>query len=199
MSQLLLELVRTQFPDAVVSSYTQHGDETIIVEPSHWVTVGQFLRDDSRCDMALLADLTAVDFPGENPRFEVVTHLVSLNLGHRLRVKAKVGKPDGTGAEIDSLSGLWASANWAERECFDLFGIVFRGHPDLRRILLYPEFQGHPLRRDYQAERTQPLVAYREGINNEKLPPFDRTEGMPFGRQNHNEWLTSGTPGDDLD
>jgi len=199
MSQLLLELVRTKFPDAVVSSYTQHGDETVVVEPSHWLTVGQFLRDDPRCDMALLADLTAVDFPSQTPRFEVVAHLVSLNLGHRLRVKAKVGKPDGTNAEIDSWSGLWASANWAERECFDLFGIVFRGHPDLRRILLYPEFQGHPLRRDYQAERTQPLVAYREGINNEKLPPFDRTEGMPFGRQTHNEWLTSGAPGDDLD
>jgi NADH-quinone oxidoreductase subunit C len=149
--------------------------------------------------MALLADLTAVDFPSQTPRFEVVAHLVSLNLGHRLRVKAKVGKPDGTNAEIDSWSGLWASANWAERECFDLFGIVFRGHPDLRRILLYPEFQGHPLRRDYQAERTQPLVAYREGINNEKLPPFGRTEGMPFGRQTHNEWLTSGAPDDDLD
>ena len=199
MSQLLLELVRTKFPDAVVSSYTQHGDETVVVESSRWLTVGQFLRDDPRCDMALLADLTAVDFPSQTPRFEVVAHLVSLNLGHRLRVKAKVGKPDGTNAEIDSWSGLWASANWAERECFDLFGIVFRGHPDLRRILLYPEFQGHPLRRDYQAERTQPLVAYREGINNEKLPPFGRTEGMPFGRQTHNEWLTSGAPDDDLD
>ena len=199
MSQMLLELVRTKFPDAVVSSYTQHGDETIVVEPSHWLTVAQFLRDDPRCDMALLADLTAVDFPSQTPRFEVVAHLVSLNLGHRLRVKAKVGKPDGTNAEIDSWSGLWASANWAERECFDLFGIAFRGHPDLRRILLYPEFQGHPLRRDYQAERTQPLVAYREGINNEKLPPFGRTEGMPFGRQTHNEWLTSGAPDDDLD
>lgn len=199
MSQLLIELVRTKFPGVVVSSYTQHGDETVVVQPSHWVAVGQFLRDDPRCDLALLADLTAVDFPGQDPRFEVVAHLVSLNLGHRLRVKAKVGKPDGSGAEIDSWSGLWASANWAERECFDLFGIVFRGHPDLRRILLYPEFQGHPLRRDYHAQRTQPLVEYRKGFNNQKLPPFGTTEGMPFGRQSHNEWLSSGAADDDLD
>lgn len=199
MSQLLIELVRTKFPDAVASSYTQHGDETIVIQPSHWVTIGQFLRDDPRCDMALLADITAVDFPDQDPRFEIVAHLVSLNLGHRLRVKAKVGKPDGTGAEIDSWSGLWASANWGERECFDLFGITFRDHPDLRRILLYPEFQGHPLRRDYHAQRTQPLVEYRKGINNEKLPPFGTTEGMPFGRQSHTEWLSSGAPDDDLD
>jgi NADH-quinone oxidoreductase subunit C len=199
MSQLLIDLVRTKFPEAVVSSSTQHGDETVVIQPSQWGAVGQFLRDDPRCDMAMLADLTAVDFPGQNPRFEVVAHLVSLNLGHRLRVKAKVGNPDGTGAEIDSWSGLWGSANWAERECFDLFGIHFRGHPDLRRILLYPEFVGHPLRRDYPAQRTQPLVPYREGVNNQKLPPFGITEGMPFGRQTHNEWLSAQAPADDLD
>jgi len=199
MSQLLIDLVQTKFPQAVASSYTQHGDETVVIQPSQWAAVGQFLRDDPRCDMAMLADLTAVDFPGQNPRFEVVAHLVSLNLGHRLRVKAKVGNTDGSGAEIDSWSGLWGSANWAERECFDLFGIIFRGHPDLRRILLYPEFVGHPLRRDYPAQRTQPLVPYREGVNNQKLPPFGITEGMPFGRQTHNEWLSAQAPADDLD
>jgi len=199
MAQLLIDLVRTQFPDAVVSSYTQHGDETVVVQPSHWTAVGQFLKDDPRCDMAMLVDLTAVDFPDQDPRFEVVAHLLSLNLGHRLRVKANVGKPDATGAEIDSWAGLWGSANWAERECFDLFGIVFRGHPDLRRILLYPEFVGHPLRRDYHAQRTQPLIPYREGINNQKLPPFETYEGMPFGRQSHNESLSAPEPNDDLD
>jgi NADH-quinone oxidoreductase subunit C len=199
MSQLLIELVKAKFPDAVVSSYSQHGDETVVVLPSHWLAVGQFLRDDPRCDMAMLVDLTAVDYPSEDPRFEVVAHLVSLNLGHRLRVKAKVGKRDGSGADIDSWSGLWGSANWAERECYDMFGIVFRGHPDLRRILLYPEFQGHPLRRDYHAQHVQPLVAYREGVNNQKLPPFGETEGMPFGRQSHNDWLSVGAPNDDLD
>src|SRR6185436_2649309 len=92
---------------------------------------------------------------------------------------------DGDDAEIDTLTDLWASANWMERECYDLVGITFRGHPDLRRILLYPEFEGHPLRKDYPANRIQPLVPYREVENIEKLAPFGPDEGMSFGRQTH--------------
>ena len=198
MSQALIELVKHEFSNAVTASYSQHGDETVVVEASHWLALGQFLRDDPRCDMALLVDLTAVDYPGEDPRFEVVAHLASLTLGHRLRAKSKVGRRDGSLAEVDSWSGLWASANWAERECYDMFGIHFRGHPDLRRILLYPEFVGHPLRRDYPAQRIQPLVPFREGINNEKLPPFGPTEGMSFGRQTHDQWLATQATDDDL-
>ena len=128
----------------------------------------------------------------------MVAHLASLTLGHRLRAKATVGRRDGSRAEIDSWSGLWGAANWAERECFDMFGIIFRGHPDLRRILLYPEFVGHPLRRDYPAQHIQPLVPFRDVDNIEKLPPFGRTEGMSFGRQTHNLWLSSDAPDDDL-
>ncbi len=198
MSQSLIELVRNKFSDAVTASTSQHGDETVVVRPSHWLALGQFLRDDPACDMALLVDLTAVDYPDNEPRFEVVAHLASLTLGHRLRAKSKVGRRDGNHAEIDSWSGLWGSANWAERECFDMFGIHFQGHPDLRRILLYPEFVGHPLRRDYPAQRIQPLVPFREGINNEKLPPFGPTEGLSFGRQTHNQWLSLNATEDDL-
>ncbi|HEY0254777.1 MAG TPA: NADH-quinone oxidoreductase subunit C, partial [Kofleriaceae bacterium] len=76
--------------------------------------------------------------------------------------------------------------NWLERETFDMMGIRFDGHPDLRRILMYEEFEGHPLRRDYDAQKTQPLVPYREG-NFEKLAPFGLPEGMPFGRQTHDK------------
>src|SRR5690242_421790 len=79
-----------------------------------------------------------------------------------LRVEARVGDGAGEGAEIETLSDIWASANWAERECWDMFGVRFSGHPDLRRILTYPEFEGHPLRKDYPADRIQPLVPYRE-------------------------------------
>ncbi len=189
MAKKLIELVRNRFPDAVLGSHSQHGDDTVTIDAKRWLEVGQFLRDDPACDMALLVDLTAVDFPQKSPRFEVVAHLASLRLGHRLRVKAQVGNADGSGAQIDSWSGLWGSANWAERECYDLMGIEFKGHPDLRRILLYPEFQGHPLRKDYPAFRTQPLMPYRKVENTEKLPPFGPSEGMPFGRQTHNEWL----------
>jgi NADH-quinone oxidoreductase subunit C len=197
MSQLLIELVRSKFSDAVTSSYSEHGDETVVIAATHWLALGQFLRDDAACDMALLVDLTAVDYPQQEPRFEVVAHLASLTLGHRLRTKARVGRGDGSRAEIDSWSGLWGSANWAERECFDMFGIDFVGHPDLRRILLYPEFVGHPLRRDYPAQRIQPLVPFRDVDNIEKLPPFGPTEGMSFGRQTHNQWLAPEATGDD--
>ena len=197
MAQKLIELVRAKFMDAVLASHSQHGDETVVVSPSHWLALGQFLRDDPACDMALLVDLTAVDYPQKNPRFEVVAHLASLNLGHRLRAKTAVGAADAAGAQLDSWSGLWGSANWAERECFDMFGIDFRGHPDLRRILLYPEFVGHPLRKDYPAQRIQPLVPFRDVDNIEKLPPFGPSEGMSFGRQTHNEWLTNRDAVDD--
>jgi NADH-quinone oxidoreductase subunit C len=87
---------------------------------------------------------------------------------------------------------LWASAQWAEREAFDMFGVVFVGHPDLRRILLYPEFEGYPLRKDYPADRTQPLVPYRDVDNIEELPPFGPDEGMSFGRQTHDRGAPPG-------
>jgi len=95
------------------------------------------------------------------------------------------GVCEGETVEIDTLTELWASANWMERECFDMFGVKFLGHPDLRRILTYPEFEGYPLRKDYPADRIQPLVQYRDVPNIEKLAPFGVDEGMSFGRQTH--------------
>jgi len=185
MSKALLEMVRSQFGAAVLSTHAQHGDETAVVEPSAWHAVSKFLRDEPKAAMNMLVDLTAVDFPDREPRFEVVAHFCSLSLGHRFRLKASVGKKDGSLANLDTLSDLWASANWMERECFDLLGVVFTGHPDLRRILLYPEFEGHPLRKDYPADKIQPLLVYRDIPNIDKVAPFDRNEGMSFGRQTH--------------
>ncbi|HEX2878206.1 MAG TPA: NADH-quinone oxidoreductase subunit C [Polyangiaceae bacterium] len=184
MSKALLELVRSQFGSAVLETHNQHGDETAILEPNSWHAVAKFLRDDSRAAMNMLVDLTAVDFPDREPRFDVVAHFVSLSLGHRLRLKARVGKASGA-ASIATLSDLWASANWMERECFDMFGVVFTGHSDLRRILMYPEFEGHPLRKDYPADRIQPLLPYRDVPSIEKVAPFTNHEGMSFGRQVH--------------
>lgn len=183
MAKAVLELLQRQFPDAVLETHAQNGDETAVLDPASWQEAARFLRDSPVASMEMLVDLTCVDFPDREPRFEVVVHLLSLSKGHRIRLKARVGREDGEGAEIDSLSGLWGSANWAEREAFDMFGVRFVGHPDLRRILLYPEFVGHPLRKDYPANRIQPLVPYREVPNTEKLPPFGPDEGMPFGRQ----------------
>jgi NADH-quinone oxidoreductase subunit C len=118
---------------------------------------------------------------------EVVLHLYSIQRRHRLRLKARVGDEDMEGAEIDSITDLWPGAGWFERETFDLCGVTFTNHPDLRRILMYPEFEGHPLRKDYPATRTQPLVPYRTEAEAkrplEKLAPFGPDEGMPFGRR----------------
>ncbi|MBW2240766.1 MAG: NADH-quinone oxidoreductase subunit C [Deltaproteobacteria bacterium] len=119
-----------------------------------------FLRDESALAFDMLTDLTCVDFLGSEPlgsetRFEMVYHLYSVARNHRLRIKAyPVGEPP----TIASLTGLWASADWMEREVFDLYGIEFDDHPDLRRILLYEGFEGHPLRKDYPKTRRQPLI-----------------------------------------
>ncbi|MET0411656.1 MAG: NADH-quinone oxidoreductase subunit C [Polyangiaceae bacterium] len=185
MAQRLVDLLKNQFSLAVLETQAQHGDETVVLEPGSWHEVCAFLRSSPQADMNMLSDLTAVDYPDRDPRFEVVAHLYSLSRGHRIRLKARVGDRQGEDASIESLTDLWGSANWLERECFDMFGIRFVNHPDLRRILLYPEFIGHPLRRDYPAERIQPLVPYRDGPQYDKVAPFRRDEGMPFGRQTH--------------
>jgi NADH-quinone oxidoreductase subunit C len=111
----------------------------------------------------MLMDLTAVDYvkyPGreDGPRFEVVYHLYSLEHNHRLRAKVRVDEDD---ASVPSAVDLWPIANWMEREVWDMFGIRFEGHPDLRRLLMYEEFVGHPLRKDYPITRRQPLIGPR--------------------------------------
>lgn len=185
MSQQVVQQVIRRFPEAVWETHAQHGDDTIVVDPALWVEIARFLKQQPEISMEMLSDLTAVDYPEREPRFEVVAHFYSLTKGHRLRMKTRVGDAEGDRASVGSLQGLWASANWMERECFDMFGVHFAGHPDLRRILMYPEFEGHPLRRDYPATRIQPLVAYRDVPNTDKLPPFGQDEGMSFGRQTH--------------
>jgi NADH-quinone oxidoreductase subunit C len=185
MAKALVELLSKQFPADVLETQSLQGDETVVVYAPRWKDVARFLKDEPRADMSMLMDLTAVDYPGRSPRFEVVAHLYSLSKGHRLRLKARVGSADGDDAEIDTLTELWASAMWAERECWDMFGVRFKGHPDLRRILLYPEFEGFPLRKDYPADRIQPLVPYREVPDTDKIAPFGVDEGMSFGRQTH--------------
>ena len=115
----------------------------LIVECARLEEISRYLRDDEKFD--LLSDLTAVDWPKREKRFDVVLNLYSFAKNERLRVKAHAGD----GEQVPSVSGVWATANWLEREAFDMFGIVFAGHPDLRRILLPDEWQGYPLRKDY--------------------------------------------------
>ena len=186
MSKKVIALLEEQFGDAILETHAHLGDDTAVVDPARWREVALFLRDDPRLAMNMFTDLCAVDYMpmGAEHRFEVVCHLRSVQHAHRIRIKARVGDAEGEGAEIDSLVPVWKGANWFERETFDMMGIVFRGHPDLRRILMYPEFVGHPLRKDYPADKIQPLVPFREGTVG-KLPPFGPDEGMSFGRQTH--------------
>ena len=184
MSKLVLEALQKKFGAAILATHSEFGDDTAVVAPARWREIALYLRDDPKLAFDMFTDLTAVDWQGvRDPRFEVVLHLRSSTRGHRIRLKARVGDEDGDGATIDSLVPVWRGANWFERECFDMFGVEFVGHPDLRRILLYPEFVGHPLRKDYPADKTQPLVELREGY--EKCAPFGPDEGMSFGRQTH--------------
>jgi len=118
----------------------------MIPTPISCLNLFKALRDESGLEFNLLLDLTAVDWPERKPRFDVVYHLNSLALLHRLRVKIAVEYPD---PWANTVMPLWKSADWLERECFDMFGIVFRNHPDLRRILMPNDWEGNPLRRDY--------------------------------------------------
>jgi NADH-quinone oxidoreductase subunit C len=145
--------------NAVLSTHSYRGDDTLVVDAARVFEAMKTLRDDAELAMTMLVDLTAVDYLGREPRFEVVYHLRSFKTGARLRVKAPVAEPeDGSNPVIDTVCPLWASANWNEREVWDLYGIKFRSHPDMRRILMYEEFVGHPLRKDYPKEKRQPLV-----------------------------------------
>jgi NADH-quinone oxidoreductase subunit C len=128
------------------------------------------LRDDPELAFDFLADVTAVDYLGRTPRYEVVYQLQSITKHHRLRVKVAVDGPDPV---VPSAVSIWKSAQWGEREVFDMFGIGFAGHPDLRRILMYPEFEGHPLRKDDPLNKRWSLVPERDPITQ---PWFPRTE-----------------------
>jgi NADH-quinone oxidoreductase subunit C len=186
MSKAVLEKLKTRFGIYVTETHSDLGDDTAIVAADSWKAICEFLRNDPTLDFDMLVDLCAVDYPSRLPRMEVVLHLYSISRRHRLRLKTRVGDEEMDGAELDSITSIWPGADWFEREVYDMNGVTFRGHPDLRRILMYPEFQGHPLRKDYPANKTQPLLEYRTeeqaGMPLDKLPPFREDEGMSFGR-----------------
>jgi NADH-quinone oxidoreductase subunit C len=156
-SEVLRRLLEA-LPDAVLETHARLGDATARVRAERIGEVMRFLHGTSGLEFDMLSDLTCVDYLGQEPRFELVYHLYSLPRNHRVRIKARVSE---SAPEIDTISPVWIAANWMEREVWDLYGVRFRGHPDLRRILLYEEFEGHPLRKDYPKEKRQPLVGPR--------------------------------------
>ena len=136
--------LKEKFAASVLDVKEFRGEVTVTVTKENIVEICGFLKKELAYD--LLTDVTAVDYLGKEPRFMVVYNLYSIPNKDRLRVKAPVAEGDGT---IDTVTTLWNSANWLERETYDLFGIIFKGHPDLRRILMTDDWVGHPLRKDY--------------------------------------------------
>ena len=188
MTNSLIDMVTDRFPDAVSASHAYRGDETVVLRPEFLLEIARFLKEDTALQMNLLVDLTAVDYsafgkspapaffassgiavkpspliPDEDPwpgppakaRFAVVYHFYSTDHKHRLRLVVPVEESE---AELDSLTPLWSAADWLEREVWDMYGIRFSGHPNLKRILMYEEFEGYPLRKDYPVDKRQPLI-----------------------------------------
>ncbi|NTV03611.1 NADH-quinone oxidoreductase subunit C, partial [bacterium] len=169
MSQKLVERLRAEFGDRILETDAQHGDESVVVGREDLPAVAAHLKGREACE--LLLDVAGVDrseLPAhrDDPeRFEVVYNLRSLARNHRLLVKVRAGE----GQDVPSLAGLYSSANWAEREVYDLYGVRFRGHPDLRRILCHHEFEGHALRKDYPIERGQFLSVPEKLIQDHEI------------------------------
>lgn len=159
MSEKALARLSERFGDAILATHAHRGDETAVVKRERIAEILTFLRDDPELAMNRPVDLTVVDHLGREPRFEVVYHLHSLTKRNRLRVKCPVPEEDPT---IASAAKIFPGWNWFEREAWDMYGIRFVGHPDLRRMFMYDEFVGHPLRKDYPKEKRQPL-ARRDG------------------------------------
>jgi NADH-quinone oxidoreductase subunit C len=158
--QAILARLAERIGAGMLDRHAYRGDHTAIVSRDAAVDALGFCRDEPDLRFDMLIDITAVDylrFPGreDGPRFDVVYHLYSVAQNHRLRVKIPLEQDD---AWVPTASTLWPIANWLEREVWDMFGIRFAGHPDLRRLLLYEEFEGHPLRKDYPITRRQPLI-----------------------------------------
>ena len=155
MSEALTELaahIELKRPDCVISWDIAFGELTMNVTQPSLPGFVEFLKTDSNCRFSSLVDLTAVDHPDRDRRFDMVYHFLSMYQNHRIRLKVGVREDD----IVPSLSGVHSGANWFEREVFDMFGILFSGHPDLRRILTDYGFRGYPLRKDF------PTTGYTE-------------------------------------
>lgn len=142
----LVEKIKGKFPQAVEETVSFQDEHTIRIKREHLLEVAKFLKEEPDYDFNFLSDLCGVDYMGKDPRFEVVYHLYSLTHTHRLRVKVSLSDNDPT---IPSVASLWKTADWHERECYDLLGITFSDHPDLKRILTPEGFKDYPLRKDF--------------------------------------------------
>lgn len=154
----LISEIKKRFAGIIERAEDSFGDSVLIVRPESVHDILQNLKSPP-FNFDMLLDLTAVDLSQQYQAFEVVYHVYSLSRNSRLRLKSQL---PASAPEIQSVVNLWKNANWLEREVFDMFGIVFKGHPYLRRILLYEGFEGYPLRKSYDWKKGQPLIEMKE-------------------------------------
>ncbi|MGS1093566.1 NADH-quinone oxidoreductase subunit C [Aquamicrobium terrae] len=189
MSEALSELaahIEAKGGVEILRSELAYGELTITVAPEDIVTISRFVRDDEKCGFVSMIDVSGADYPARFDRFDVVYHLLSPKRNLRLRLKVQAGEE----TVVPSVTGVWPGALWYERETYDLYGVLFSGHPDLRRILTDYGFEGHPLRKDFpltgfvevryddEAKRVvyEPVELKQEFRNFDFLSPWEGTD-----------------------
>jgi len=179
-SEELLGKLQEKLGDYILESGVSLGDAEVRIRAEGVSDFFRLLKLDSELAFNMFLDVTAVDWMDEREdRFEVVYHMLSLSTHHRLRVKVDLPEQS---PRIASVSQLWAGANFLEREVFDMYGIEFEGHPDLRRILMYDEFKGYPLRKDYPVQGKQPRIPLRAPEVENTARHMHRSELVQIGR-----------------
>lgn len=152
---VLIDKLQARFKDAVLETSLFQDEVCHLVDKKALVGICNFLKDDPDLKLNYLVDVLGVDYTPASPRFEVVYHLYSTSKRHRMRIKIKVDAEE----SVPTVTGIWPAADWPEREVYDMYGIVFDQHPDLRRIYMAPDWRGYPLRKDY------PLKGYKDEYN----------------------------------
>jgi NADH/F420H2 dehydrogenase subunit C len=150
----IIDFINQNYPNTVIKSHSEYGDETVFVDKKDIFEFLKFLKTNPKHPFDLMLDVCGVDYIGESPRFEVVYHLYSMKTKARIRIRVKLAEDDLT---IPSAMSIWEACDWFEREAYEMFGIVFEGHPNLKRLLTWEAFEGYPLRKDYPIDKRQPI------------------------------------------
>ena len=158
MNDTILKRLNDEFAESILEVAEFRNELTVIVRKENIHQICQFLRDDPELHFNFLSDLCGVDWLERKPRFDVVYNLYSIEKNHRVRLKIRVDD----GEDVPSVTSVWSTANWHEREVFDMFGIRFDRHPDLRRILMPEDSEGHPLRKDFPLTKEEVMFNYNK-------------------------------------
>jgi NADH-quinone oxidoreductase subunit C len=158
MNAIILKKLKERFAESILQVSEFRDELCVVVRKENIVPICQFLKDDPELGFNFLSDLCGVDWPERTPRFDVVYNLYSVSKNHRFRLKVRVDDGD----SVPSVTSVWSTANWHEREVFDMFGVKFEGHPDLRRILMSEDWEGHPLRKDFPLTKEEVMFSYNK-------------------------------------